>query len=284
MIGCTAGGLVLELGYLEPLVALDPATGSEVWSLDQYGPHAIEGDRVISVRFQELREIDGPTGQVRRSLVASLELLHTVAVHGDAIAVATRGARVQHLPRTATAWPARRGSGHDEDVLGVSFAGARFATAGFDPRVVAWERGRSEPIVEVRPRTTEGVWPGHAVHLAGDALFTTFARGVQRWSVRGGALCASIERLKDDVTVVFPLPEHRLVIAASEATRRTHGELYFLDLETLAIVHEVRLEKTCRRARRLDPDRVELTGALGRLVVDAGRRAIVERDTSRPRT
>ncbi|HEU0034111.1 MAG TPA: WD40 repeat domain-containing protein [Kofleriaceae bacterium] len=274
LVGVTAGGLVLAQGYKEPLTAVDPATGTVAWSIEQYGPAAVDGERVVTAQFRELRELDASTGAIRRSLAAPAHV-HGAAIHGDRIVACLRGARVTVIDASATAWPVARGTGHDEHITAIAFDGERIATSGFDSRAIVWHRGAARPVLELQP---PDVWYGSAIAFDGDTLLTTFERGVQRYRIAGGERLAATTSLKNDITAVLAMRELGVVIAAAEASRSSYGELYVLDVETLEVLHEERLDATYTRVRRLSdqPERVELVGGYRRLVFDVTTRTVVE--------
>jgi WD40 repeat protein len=279
LVGCTAQGLVVSTGYKEALAAVDGATGATVWSIPHYGPAAVAGDRVASVRFTELREVDAATGEVLRAIPVP-SFMESIALRDGVLAVATRGARIHVVPADATTWPTPRGTGHDEQILDACPAdGARFATTGFDGRVILWERGRSAPLLTLQP----GDGTAETVFVDGDTLLTTFKYGVQRWRIADGTRVAATDGLlKTEVALVRPVPGHDLMLVATKASRGNYGALYLLAADTLTVVYEDnRIDRTYRRARFLDGTRVELTGDYQRIVFDVVTRTITQREDVR---
>lgn len=236
--GITSAGQVIAHSPRGLTVSLDPAAASIVWSVDSYGPALVAGDRVLSVRFSDVREHDPDTGAVRHTWTIP-GFADALAVWGDT-AVVSNGSSRPVLLRAGAAGPALLGSGHDRKITGMSFDGDRFATLAADRRICVWQRGRTEPLHTID--TGEWVVERHpeSVLLTGTTLYAGPGNVVQRWELGEGEPRACSARLKDDVAVIHSLPDRGLLLVGSENTRRTYGMFYLMDPQTLEIRQETR--------------------------------------------
>jgi WD40 repeat protein len=277
VVGFTTGGLLLAQVREKSLHAIDPATAAEVWTVDQYDFARVHGDRVLSLHFHTVRELDPATGAVRRSWT-SRNFTHGLAVGPGVVAATPATGRVAVL-RDGEPWPEDPG-GHGARVIAVSFAGERFATSGRDVRVCVWQRGSSTPVFTAEPVKSQT--ESEAVHLDDDAVWTAFGTRMQRYPLDGGP-AVTTGYLKDQVTVIRPLPGTGLVLAAAQARRRSYGELYLFDATTLTPVHSERTVSTFRRADLRDDGLVELRGDANLSVFDPATRTVVHQRTVRGR-
>ncbi|GIJ59377.1 WD40 repeat domain-containing protein [Virgisporangium aurantiacum] len=275
VVGFTTGGLLIAQVSEKTLHAIDPSTGAEVWKVDQYNTARVHGDRVVSLHFHTLRDLDAATGAVRHSWT-SRTFTRGLAVGPDVVAATAATGRVAVL-RDGEPWPEDPG-GHGAPVIAVAFAGERFATSGKDVRVCVWERGSSTPVFTAEPSTKQT--ESEAVHLDDDAVWTAFGTRLQRYPLDGGPP-ATTGFLKDRVTVIRPLPGTGLVLAAAQARRRSYGELYLFDATTLTPVHSERMDRTFRAADLRDDGLVELRGDAHRLVFDPATRSVVHQQAAR---
>ncbi|WP_432992952.1 WD40 repeat domain-containing protein [Dactylosporangium sp. CA-233914] len=256
VVGITPGGLVL-VHDRSVIAAVDPVAGQVVWSADRTDSVRLAGERLICAQYGEVRDRDPESGTVRQSW----PVWHTVEVRGVTPRLVAVGwhARVELLPRQGD-----HPAGHDSPVRDVSFDGERFATAADDRWVFVWSRGRAEPVAVVDGFDRSGA--SRAVHLTGAELYTSYGGSLQRWSLDGPARTATLSaesgwlRARGAVTLIRPLPGSGLVLVATEAPRRSLGELILLDATTLSTVDSSPLDWTLYAADPLDERRLLLRG------------------------
>jgi WD40 repeat protein len=283
--GLTASGLLVTNQAQEEIVALDPATGRAAWRLAANGPCTVEGDRVFSARFEQLREVDGRTGEILGVTDAPQMVDAVVAVPGREVVVVAlaTGSDLRVVDLATGDWSGGVG-GHETDVVAVQFVGGdRFVTGGRDSRACVWQSGRPRPVVTAIGATAFGSDPCGAVHLTQPSegepgqLLAAFGERVARCGLDDGAIEADSELLGAPVSLVHPVPGTELVLACTEPRQRRYGSLVLLDAGSLQVVHTERIDRKYRRLRIRADGCVRLDGALGWGVFDVARRGFVER-------
>ncbi|WP_238008533.1 hypothetical protein KZZ52_31970 [Dactylosporangium sp. AC04546] len=260
--GVTPGGLVLARDG-PVTAAVEPVTGQVVWSsADMHWSSRVilAGDRLIWAGEREVYDRDPESGTVRQTWPV-WGPAHLHGVTPELVAFSTMpGGRVELLHKLDG--PSSNPAGHGSLVRDVSFDGERFATVADDRWAFVWSRGQTDPVVVIDGARQER--PGAAVHLTGDALYTSFGGCVQRWSLDGSATTATPSaesmRFDDDVTLIRVLPGSRLLLAAVRAARWGSGELRLLDAVTLETVDRSSLDSTVYAAYPLDDHRLLLCG------------------------
>ncbi|MEQ1501739.1 MAG: hypothetical protein ABMB14_05885 [Myxococcota bacterium] len=296
IVGFTPSGLLITSSTQERVAAHElpsarVATGRMAWTIEAYGPTAIAGDRVWSVRFQELRQLDASTGDVVATIDASQFVEAIAPVRNEPLVVValSTGTELRVADVATGTWSGGAG-GHESEVLCVQFAGDRFVTGGLDTRACLWKIGRSTPLITTVAPT--GYSNDHATAVALDeprgALWVAFGERVTRCTLADGGVEYDSELLGAKITAIAPIPGSSLLLACTEArevppppgtagkSRKRAATLHLLDVESLDTVHTDRVERTYRRVRVRSDGKLRLDGALGWAVYDPLARAVVD--------
>ena len=213
-------------------VSIDPATGAVDWQTDSSDPALVHGDRVISARFGDCRELDASSGAVRHTWTHR-GYVDGLSAAGETIVGSGLDSRPMLFRPGATGIP-ELGDGHSRPVIAVSFDGDRFATAGEDHRVCVWQRGRPSPVFTAVLAERPNVHRRQGVSLDGGTLFTGDGDRLLRFTVGDQQAEARSEELDGTVVAVVPLPDRGEVLAACSKGYR-NGVFYRLDALTLQV-------------------------------------------------
>ncbi len=230
LAGLTPGGRLIAYARQASTVSVDPMTGAVDWEIDSYGPALVHGDRVISARFHDCRELDPATGAIRHTWTHR-GYVNRLSAAGDTIVGSGLGSRPMLFRPGAPGIP-ELGDGHVREVVAVAFDGERFVTSGADQRVCVWARGNPEPEFTALLDDSAGVSRRHhGVALDGGTVFAGSRSRVVR--LAAGDESRS-ERLDGDVVAVVSMPDRGEVLVACSKGYR-NGVLYRLDARTLEV-------------------------------------------------
>ena len=232
LAGLTPSGRLIAYAEQAATVSIDPATGGVDWQIHSYGPVLVHGDRIVSARFHDCRELDPSTGQVRHTWTYP-GFANRLSAAGETIVGSGNGSRPMLFRPGATGIP-ELGDGHSRSVIAVAFDGDRFATSGRDDRVCVWQRGRPSPLFTAMVDYLPNVDLHHGVALDGDTLFAGDHRRLLRFTVGVTEPEARSEELDGDVMAVVSLADRGEVLVACSKGYR-NGVLYRLDAGTLEV-------------------------------------------------
>jgi WD40 repeat protein len=232
LAGITPSGRLIAYAQQAATVAIDPATGAVDWETDSFGPALVHGDRVISARFHDCRELDPSTGAVRHTWTHRGFAKRLSAV-SETIVGSGLDSRPMLFRPGATGIP-ELGDGHSRSVIAVSFDGDRFATTGQDDRVCVWERGRPSPLFTAMIDDVPTTGLHHGVSLDGGTLFVGDGGHLLRFTVGDPEPEARSDRLDGKVVAVASLADRGEVLAACSKGYR-NGVFYRLDALTLEV-------------------------------------------------
>lgn len=269
VVGFGPTGLLLVHWFTEKLAAIDPATGAIAWEVPQYGPAVLRGDRLVAARFEDLRELDPATGDVRGHLLAPSIHVSALALAPDGAGIALAQAITTRLRLgDPTGWRAAA-DGHGDILRAVCFADdGRFATGAGDRLVTVWRRGETRAVQQIEVSDSVG-----AVHLDGDTTWIGCGSRVLRW--REG-LVAESAALPSDVKLVLPLPDGSVVVCC-EVSGSTHARIALLDPRTLELLWSERIGWSVERAEPLPDGRIVLGNAAREAVLDPVGRTLEEK-------
>jgi WD40 repeat protein len=222
--------------------AVDVDTLATAWQHPHYGPVVLRGDRVISARFDVIREIDAQSGAILRTLTSVNGSPYGVEVAGDTVFMGELIGHRVHLGDLATGTWRAAPPGHEAELLCVAFDGDRFATGGRDTRSLVWKRGQAQPIAADHAGSTGYV---AAIALEGDTVWSAAGYGLRRFRASDGALEAEI--VTGHAVRLLALAGG-LLFVCTEVGRGHHGELSLRDPVTLEPVHSERLARNYARA------------------------------------
>ncbi|WIM93246.1 WD40 repeat domain-containing protein [Actinoplanes oblitus] len=231
LAGITPSGRLIAYSWKGSTAAVDPSTGTVDWEIDSYGPVLVHGERVVSVRFGDCRELDPSTGAVRHTWTHRGYMTRLSAV-GDTVVGSGRDSRPMLLRPGTTEVP-ELGDGHSRSVVAVSFDGDRFATTGEDNRVCVWQRGRPAPLFTATIDVPT-VARYHGVALDGGTLFAGDRERLLRFTVGDPEPAARSERLDGNVVAAASLTDRGEVLVACSKGYR-NGVFYRLDALTLEV-------------------------------------------------
>ena len=232
LAGITPSGRLVAYA-LGTTVSIDPATGAVDWETASSGPTLVHGDRVISARSADCRELDPSTGAVRHTWTHR-KYVNRLSAAGETIVGSGMDSRPILFRPGATGIP-ELGDGHSRSVIAVSFDGDRFATAGADDRVCVWARGRPSPLFTAMLSDFPNVHRHQGVSLNGDTLLVGDGQRLLRFTVGDPEPEVRSAELDGRVVAVALLPDRGEVLAACSKGYR-NGVLYRLDALTLKVL------------------------------------------------
>lgn len=251
VLGFTPKGSVVTVSERERLAVHDLAHKRLAWQARIDGPCALSGGQIFASRLREIEIYDAERGRLCFSTTAPspLRAIAPIPDSERAICSLVSGTALREVDIPQGAWSGGS-DGHEGQIVTVAF-GERvsdFVTGGADGRACCWSFDDPSPTLTALAPPAEAV-TALAVDAEREVTWIGTSHAVASIDAEGQTVRRS-RPLESPVCLVFPVFQTRYILACTESSAASPGELLLLDAQTLEVLHRESVEHSYSRARR----------------------------------